>query len=172
MEQESIINAHNKEEYSPMHTGGLNTPLTKMVIRRCVTGLIVLTSILGLTSCIDNITVKVKPITVGNSSGGKTTVYFRDNDHDELFLSTTNKHSELWDTNANIAILYKPIFFKVSGDTLHILGEKPDYFRPERSDANISYHWREGNPLCYEKEARADGYLIVHSLWSIVEYNQ
>ena len=27
MEQESVLNAHNKEEYPPMHTGGLNTSL-------------------------------------------------------------------------------------------------------------------------------------------------
>ena len=27
MEQEPVINAHNKEEYPPMHTGGMNTSL-------------------------------------------------------------------------------------------------------------------------------------------------
>ncbi|MBQ0160622.1 MAG: hypothetical protein KBT28_08400 [Bacteroidales bacterium] len=27
MEQEPILNAHNKEEYPPMHTGGMNAPL-------------------------------------------------------------------------------------------------------------------------------------------------
>ena len=28
MEQEPILNAHNKQEFSPMHTGGTNTPTT------------------------------------------------------------------------------------------------------------------------------------------------
>ena len=27
MEQEPVLNAHNKEEYPPMHIGGTNTPL-------------------------------------------------------------------------------------------------------------------------------------------------
>ena len=127
-----------------------------------------------MTSCniLDHITVKVEPITIGNHSGGETTVYFRDNNHDELFLSTTGKYNDLWDTTINIAILYKPIFFKISGDTLHILGRKPDCFHPELTNAKISYHWREGNPLCYEKQARADGYKIIHSLWTIDDYNQ
>ena len=33
MEQEPILNAHNKQEYPPMHTGGMNTPL---IIKRIV----------------------------------------------------------------------------------------------------------------------------------------
>ena len=123
------------------------------------------------SGCI-NLLVKVYPIELGNHSGGKTTVYFKDTDHDELFLSTNGSRSDLWDTNANIAIFYKPIYFKVTGDTLHIMGRKPDCFHPQYTDANIIYHWREGNPLCYEEQARADGYKIIHSLWAIDEYNQ
>ena len=130
-----------------------------------------------MTACtfLDHITTKVEPITIGNHSGGETTVYFRDNDHDMLFLSTTGKYNDLWDTTINIAILTKPIFFKISGDTLHIMGYKPyepEWFRPELTDAKICYHWREGNPLCYEKQARADGYKIILSLWRIDDDNQ
>ena len=133
-----------------------------------------LLSLVLMTACtfLDHILVKVEPITIGNSSGGKTTVYFRDTNHDELFLSTIGKHNDLWDTTANIAIFYKPIYFKISGDTLHILGDKPEWFRPELTDAKICYHWRAGNALCYEKQARDDGYKIIHSLWTIDEYNQ
>ena len=121
---------------------------------------------------LDLLTVKVLPIDLGNSSGGKTTVYFKDTDHDELFLSTNADRSDVWDTTANIAIFYKPVYFKITGDMLHIMCRKPDCFHPELTDALIAYHWRDGNPLCYEKEARADGYKIIHSLWSIDEYNQ
>ncbi len=131
---------------------------------------IILMAALGLSSCLNHL-VKVEPITLGNSSGGKTTVYFKDTNHDELFLSITDKHSDLWDSNANIAIFYKPIYYKIAGDSLHIMCEKPDSFHPELTDAKIIYHWREGNPLCYEKQARADGYKIIHSLWTIEEDN-
>ena len=132
---------------------------------------IILMVALGLSSCL-NYLVKVDPITLGNSSGGKTTVYFKDTNHDALFLSITDKRSDLWDTNANIAIFYKPIYYKITGDTLHIMCEKPDCFHPELTDAHIVYRFRDGNPLCYEKQARADGYKIIHSLWTIEEYNQ
>lgn len=132
---------------------------------------IILMVALGLSSCL-NYLVKVDPITLGNSSGGKTTVYFKDADHDELVLSITDKRSDLWDTNSIIAIFYKPIYYKITGDTLHIMCEKPDCFHPEFSDALIMYHFREGNPLCYEKQAKADGYKIVHNLWNIDDYNQ
>ena len=126
------------------------------------------------SSCdfLDSRLVKVLPVTVANHSGGKTTVYFKDTDHDELLLSTDAERSDLWDTNFNIAIFYKPIYFKITGDTLHIMCEKPDCFHPEFSDALIMYHFREGNPLCYEKQAKADGYKIVHNLWNIDDYNQ
>lgn len=123
-------------------------------------------------SFLDHLLVKVIPIRLGNSSGGETTVYFKDTNHDELILSTNGKRSDVWDTNSNIAIFYKPVFFKISGDTLHIMCEKPDCFNPQYTNANIFYYWREGNPLCYEKQARADGYKIIHSLWTIDEYNQ
>ena len=128
----------------------------------------------AMTACtfLDHITTKVEPITIGNSSGEKTTVYFRDNNHDELFLSTMGKYNVLWDTTINIAIFYKPVFFKITDDTLHILGNKPNCFRPELTDAKICYHWREGNPLCYEEQAKADGYKIIHSLWRIDDDNQ
>ena len=116
--------------------------------------------------------VKVVPITVANHSGGEATVYFKDTDHDVLFLSTNADRSDLWDTNANIAIFYKPVYFKTTGDTLHLMCRKPECFHPELTDARIAYHFREGNPLCYEKQARADGYKIIHSLWTIDEYNQ
>ena len=116
--------------------------------------------------------VEVKPITLGNGHGGETTVYFRDANHDELFLSTTGNRSDLWDSCDNIAIFYKPIYFRTSGDTLYIMAEKPDCFHPELTDANIVYQWREGNPLCYEKQARQDGYKIIHSLSTIDDYNQ
>ena len=116
--------------------------------------------------------VKVYPIEVGDHSGGKTTIYFKDNDHDELFLSTHGSHSDLWDTTANIAIFYKPIYLKTTDDTLHIMCRKPECFHPELTDACIIYHWKEENPLCYENRARADGYKIIHSLWTIDEYNQ
>jgi hypothetical protein len=152
------LNAHNKQEFSPMHIDGTNTLLKNKALQKCGILLLVLVVSLSLTSCLNNLLVKVEPITVGNSSGGKTTVYFRDTDHDVLFLSTIGKHSDVWDTTFNIAILYKPIYFKISGDTLQIMGDKPDYFRPELTDANIIYHWREGNPLCYEEQARADDY--------------
>ena len=36
MEQEPILNAHNKQEYPPMHTGGLNTTLIIKRIVLCV----------------------------------------------------------------------------------------------------------------------------------------
>lgn len=132
---------------------------------------IILMVALGLSSCL-NYLVKVEPITLSNSSGGKTTVYFKDTNHDALFLSITDKRSDLWDTNANIAIFYKPIYYKMTGDTLHIMCEKPDCFHPEFSDALIMYHFREGNPLCYEKQAKANGYKIVHGLWNNDGYNQ
>lgn len=138
--------------------------------RGCRALSIILMAALGLSSCMNHL-VKVDPITLGNSSGGKTTVYFKDADHDELVLSITDKRSDLWDTNANIAIFYKPIYYKITGDTLHIMCEKPDYFHPELTDAHMVYHFRDGNPLCYEKQARADGYKIIHSLWTIEEYN-
>ena len=36
MEQEPILNEHNKQEYPPMHTGGMDSPLKKpLVIKRC-----------------------------------------------------------------------------------------------------------------------------------------
>lgn len=131
---------------------------------------IIMIAVLGLSSCLNHL-VKVEPITLGNSSGGKTTVYFKDANHDELVLSITDKRSDLWDTNANIAIFYKPIYYKITGDTLHIMCEKPDCLHPELTDAHIVYHFRDGNPLCYEKQARADGYKIIHSLWTIEDYN-
>ena len=68
---------------------------------------IILMAALGLSSCLNHL-VKVDPITLGNSSGGKTTVYFKDADHDELVLSITDKRSDLWDTNANIADCFHP----------------------------------------------------------------
>ena len=98
-------------------------------------------------------------------------MYFKDANHDELFLSITDKRSDLWDTNANIAIFYKPIYYKIIGDTLHIMCGKPDCFHPELTDAHIVYRFLDGNPLCYEEQARADGYKIIYSLWSIEDYN-
>lgn len=35
MEQEPVLNAHNKDEYPPMHTGGSNTPLKKPSVINC-----------------------------------------------------------------------------------------------------------------------------------------
>ncbi len=164
------LNAHNKQEYPPMHTDGLNTPLKRKL--GLLLSLVVVCFLFSGCGLLDAFLIKVVPITVANHSRGKTTVYFKDTDHDELFLSTNADRSDLWDTNANIAILYKPVYFKITSDTLHIMCEKPDCFHPELTDAHIIYHWREGNPLCYEKQARADGYKIIHSLWSIDEYNQ
>ena len=173
MEQEIILNEHNKQEYPPMHTAQFDIALINRVSRKLIWLLIlILFSAFGFTSCIDALLVKIEPITVKNSDGGESTVYFRDGDHDELFLSTTDNIHELGDSCDNIAVFYKPIYFKVTGDTLHIMGNKPDCFHPELTDACIKYHWIENNPLCYEKQARKDGYKIIHSLWSIDEYNE
>ena len=167
MNQKPILNAHNKEEHTPMHTEGLNSPLKRKH------GLLLLLAIVCFLygSC-DCLLVKVYPIKISNCSGGKTTIYFKDTDHDELFLSTNGRRSDLWDTNTNIAIFYKPILFKTTGDTLHIMCNKPECFHPQYTDANIIYHWKEGNPLCYKKQAMEDGYKIIHSLWTIDEYDQ
>lgn len=165
MEQQTVLNEHSKQEEPLMHTAGSKHGF----------GLVLVAVVCMLfSSCdfLDSCLIKVIPVIVSNHSGGKTTVYFRDSDTDELFLSTTGKRSDLWDTNANIAIFYKPIYFKMTGDTLHIMCEKPDSFHPELTDAHIVYHFREGNPLCYEKQAKADGYKIVHTLWNIDGYNQ
>ena len=116
MKQEPILNEHNKQEYPPMHIDGTNTLLKNKALQKCGILLLVLVVSLSITSCLNNLLVKVEPITVGNSSGGKTTVYFRDTNHDVLFLSTIGKHSDVWDTTFNIVILYKPIYFKISGD--------------------------------------------------------
>ena len=155
--------------YNDMNTNRANTPN-----RRRVGLLIVAVTCILFSGCffLDLLTVKVLPVTVGSRFGGKKTVYFKDADGDELFLSINGERSNLWDTNANIAILYKPVFFKTTGDTLHIMGVVPDTFHPQSTDALIVYHWREGNPLCYETQAKADGYKIIHSLWTIDEYNQ
>ena len=40
MEQEPILNAHNKDEYPPMHTGGTGTPLTYWGVLCFLTALI------------------------------------------------------------------------------------------------------------------------------------
>lgn len=162
---ENSINVHNKQECLQLRAAGSKHKFGFMLV-------IVACILFSGCDFLDSRLVKVVPVTVANHSGGKTTVYFKDTDHDVLFLSTDAERSDLWDTNFNIAIFYKPIYFKITGDTLHIMCEKPDCFHPEFSDALIMYHFREGNPLCYEKQAKADGYKIVHNLWNIDDYNQ
>ena len=54
MEQEPILNEHNKQEYPPMHIDGTNTLLKNKALQKCGILLLVLVVSLSLTSCLNN----------------------------------------------------------------------------------------------------------------------
>lgn len=63
MEQEPILNQHNKEEYPPMHTGGMNTPL---IIKRIV--LCIVMVFMAYSVCAQQ---RMYPIPKANLQGSK-----------------------------------------------------------------------------------------------------